>query len=94
MPKLDPDTRREVMAYLKENNASKQERREVWRWVHRGVDVHDNPWLYAWSGGSPMDLVSALRFDQELSRWYNTLTLEERNAEFGRHDDLLIGEDL
>ena len=94
MPKLDPDTRHEVMTYLKENNATKQERREVWQWVHRGVDIHDNPWLYAWSGGFPMDLISALRFDQELGEWYNTVTPDEREAEFDRHDDSLIGEDL
>lgn len=73
MPKLDPHTRYEVMAYLKENNATKDERREVWQWVHRGVDIHDNPWLYAWSGGFPMDLISALRFDQELRQWYKNL---------------------
>ena len=66
MPKLDPDTRHEVMTYLKNNNATKQERREVWQWVHRGVDILDNPWLYAWSGGGPMDLLSALRFDKDL----------------------------
>ena len=94
MPKLDPDIQREVMAYLKENNASKQERREVWQWVHHGADVHDNPWLYAWSGGFPMDLISALRFDRELREWYITMTPEERETEFGRHDDSLIDEDL
>ena len=94
MPKLDPDTRQEVMTYLKKNNATKQERREVWQWVHRGVDIHDNPWLYAWSGGFPMDLISALRFDQELEEWYNTMTPDEREAEFDRHDDSLIGEGL
>ena len=94
MLKLDPDTRREVMAYLKENNATKEERREVWQWVHRGVDVYDNPWLYAWSGGFPMDLLSALRFDLELRQWYNSLTPEERETELGRHDDPLICEDL
>ena len=41
-----------------------------------------------------MDLISALRFDQELEEWYNTMTPEEREAEFDRHDDSLIGEDL
>ena len=94
MPKLDPDIQREVMAYLKEHNASKQERREVWQWVHHGADVYANPWLYAWSGGFPMDLISALRFDRELREWYITMTPEERETEFARHDDSLIDEDL
>ena len=94
MSKLDPDTRHEVMAYLNENNATKEERRDVWQWVHHGANIYDNPWLYAWSGGFPMDLISALRFDKELKEWYDSLTLEEREAEFGSHDDLLIDEVL
>ena len=47
MPKLDPNTRREVMVYLKENSVTKEERREVWQWVHHGADMHENPWFYA-----------------------------------------------
>ena len=94
MSRLDPDTRQEVTAYLKENNATKEERREVWQWVHREVDIYGNPWLYAWSGGFPMDLISALRFDRKLNEWYDSLTPEEREAEFERHDNLLIDEVL
>ena len=47
MPKLDPNTRREVMVYLKENSVTKEERREVWPRVHHGADMHENPWFYA-----------------------------------------------
>ena len=94
MPKLDPNTRQEVMAYLKENSATKEERREVWQWVHHGADIYGNPWLYAWEGGFTMDLISALRFDRELREWYDSMTPEEREAEFGTHDDLLICEEL
>ena len=94
MSKLDPDTRREVMAYLNESNAAKEERRDVWQWVHHGADIDDNPWLYAWSGGFPMDLISALRFDKELKEWYDSLSPEERETEFVRRDDPLNDEDL
>lgn len=94
MPKLDPNTRREVMVYLKENSATKEERREVWQWVHHGADIHENPWFYAWSGGYPMDLISALRFDRELREWYNSMPPEEREAEFRVHGDPLIDEEL
>ena len=46
MPKLDREVRREVTQYLEENAATQEERREVWQWVHRGVNIYDNPWLY------------------------------------------------
>ena len=94
MPKLNPDTRQEVTAYLNENDASKEERSEVWQWVNRGMDIYDNPWFYVWSGGFPMDLISALRFDRELNEWYDSMTPEEREAEFSRHGDTLNGEDM
>ena len=74
MPKLDAETRREVMEYLQENNASTEERRTVWQWVHLGRNIYDNPWYYAFAGGVPMDLISALRFDKELYEWYVSLT--------------------
>ena len=38
MPKLDPEMRREVMDYLEENNATNEERSEVWQWLHRHSD--------------------------------------------------------
>ena len=41
-----------------------------------------------------MDLISALRFDRELREWYDSWTPEEREAEFGTHDDFLICEEL
>ncbi len=43
MPKLDMKTRREVMEYLRENNASPEEKRTVWQWVLLGRDIYDNP---------------------------------------------------
>ena len=94
MPKLNPEVRREVMDYLEENDATKEERREVWQWVHRGVDIYSNPWLYAWSGGFPMDLISAMRFDRELNEWYDSLTPEERKAKFGSCNTPLSNDDL
>ena len=94
MPKLDAETRREVMKYLRENNASHEERRAVWKWVHFGTDIYDNPWYYAFTGGMPMDLLSALRFDKELYEWYVSLTPEEREAEFGDHGEPITDDEL
>ena len=94
MPKLDEETRREVMEYLRENNASHEERRKVWQWVHLGTDIYDNPWYYVFTGGMPMDLLSAIRFDRELDEWYASLTPEEREKELGNHDDPITDDEL
>ena len=85
MPKLDSDLRCEVQTYLKENNATKEERATVWRMVHEGQDHLANPWLYAFEGGFLMDLVSALRFDQDLQDWYESMTAAEREEMFSSH---------
>ena len=78
MPMLDIALRREVQHYLKENNASKEERSAVWRMVHEGYDYLSNPWFYAFEGGFLMDLVAALRFDCDLQEWFDSLTPEEQ----------------
>ena len=94
MPKLDTKTRREVMEYLRENNASPKERRTIWQWVHLGTDIYDNPWYYAFTGGMPMDLLSALRFGRELDEWYESLTPEEWEVEFGDHGEPITHDEL
>ena len=94
MPKLNPGVRREVMDYLEDHDATKEERREVWQWVHRGMDIYSNPWLYAWSGGFPMDLLSAMRFDKNLSDWFDSLSPEEREAESGSRSARISDDEL
>ena len=94
MPKTDSKTKRQVMNYLAENDATKEKRREVWQWVHHGIDVYSNPWFYAWSGGYPMDLISELRFDSELNERYDSMTPDEREVEFGYRDTPIMIDDL
>lgn len=86
MPKLDPKLRREVQAYLDEMNATKAERAYVWRWVHSGHDFLSNSWYYAFEGGILMDIVSALRFDDELTEWVQAMSPEEFEEQFGEKD--------
>lgn len=78
MSMLDPALRREVQAYLNENNASKEERDTVWQMVREGYDHLSNPWYYAFDGGILMDLVAALRFDRDLMEWFDSLPPEEQ----------------
>ncbi len=94
MSNLDAEARQEVMEYLRENNASPEECRAVWQWVHLGTDIYDNPWYYVFAGGVPMDLISALRFDKELDEWYASLTPEEKDAEFGDHGEPITDDEL
>jgi len=85
MTTLDAALHSEVWDYLNENCATKAERATVWQMVHEGFDHLSNPWGYAFDGGILMDLVAALRFDDDLQEWYDSMTPEERAAEFGPH---------
>lgn len=86
MPKLNPELHREVQAYLDEMHATKTERAYVWRWVHDGHDFLSNGWYYAFEGGILMDIVSALRFDDELAEWVQAMSLEEFEKQFGEKE--------
>ena len=84
MPKLDPELRREVQVYLDEMHATKTERAYVWRWVHDGRDFLSNGWYCAFEGGILMDIVSALRFDAELTEWVQSMSPDEFEEQFGK----------
>lgn len=86
MPKLNPELQGEVQAYLDEMNATKTERAYVWRRVHNGHDFLSNGWYYAFEGGILMDIVSALRFDSELTEWVQDMSPEEFEEQFGEKD--------
>lgn len=49
---------------------------------------------YAFAGGVPMDLISALRFDKELDEWHDSLTPDEREAEFADHGEPITDDEL
>jgi hypothetical protein len=85
MPKLDAALHSDVQAYLKENHATADERAAVWKMVHEGQDHLSNPWYYAFEGGLLMDLLTALRFEQDQQEWYEELLPEERKELFGDH---------
>ena len=64
----------------------KRSARIVWRWVHDGHDFLSNGWYYAFEGGILMDIVSALRFDDELAEWVQAMSLEEFEEQFGEKE--------
>lgn len=58
--------RQEVLAYLKHQQASAEEQRQAWNWVHQGENLFDNPWFLYDESGQPMDFISAMRTIYEL----------------------------
>ncbi len=58
--------RQEVLAYLKQQQASPEEQRQAWNWVRQGENLFDNPWFLYDGSGQPMDFISAMRTIYEL----------------------------
>ncbi len=58
--------KREAAAYLKANDMTPEERKDLLDWVNSGQSVRDNPWLMVDEHGDPMDYLSAMRMVQEL----------------------------
>ena len=102
MPRLDPEYHKEVQEYFRRMNATKEERDEAWYWVHHGVDIYDNPWLYYNDDCWPADLIYAIRMDKDRKEWFDSLTDEERAVLWGEVKDdgpsleefLMMGEDV
>lgn len=74
-----------LLEQLKEYEAntpmSKEERKELYKWVSEGRSPYDNGDYICWDGGIPLDFVSALRAEKELRDWFNSLSEEEKEAE-------------
>lgn len=78
-----PAEHREVLKeqlkqYKKEMNLTKEELRELERWVSSGHSPYDNGNLIYGENGWPLDYVSALRAESEMLEWFNGLSEEER----------------
>lgn len=102
MPRLDPEYHKEVQTYFKRMNATKEERNEAWYWVHRGIDIYDNPWFYYNEAGYPADLILAIRMDKDQQEWFNSLSAEDQtllrtppdSTNLSLEDLLLMNEDV
>lgn len=62
---------------------TKEERRELHKWVASGRSPYENGSYVCASNGCPADFISALRFGSELQKWFDYLTEEERQQEMG-----------
>ena len=68
----------QLKQYKKEITMSKDELRELEKWVASGRSPYDNgDYIYS-ENGCPMDFVSAMRFQDEMYEWWTSLSKEER----------------
>ena len=74
-----------LQAQLKEYEAntpmSKEERRELHKWVAKGRSPYDNGDYICGADWYPLDFISALRAEKELQDWFESLSEEEKEAE-------------
>ena len=71
----------QLKQYKKEITMSKDELRELEKWVASGRSPYDNgDYIYS-ENGCPMDFVSAMRFQDEMYEWWMSLSEEEREQE-------------
>lgn len=78
-----PAENREVLKdqlkkYKKEMTLTKEELRELEKWVSSGHSPYDNGDYIYGENGWPLDFVSAMRVENEMMEWFNGLTEEER----------------
>jgi len=68
----------QLKSYIKEMPMTKEERKELEKWVSSGRSPYDNgDYIYS-DGGYPLDFVSAMRVQQEEMKWFNSLSEKER----------------
>ena len=71
----------QLKQYKKEITMTKDELRELKKWVASGRSPYDNgDYIYS-ENGCPMDFVSAMRFQDEMYEWWTSLSEEEREQE-------------
>lgn len=87
--KFHTNVKREVRELLKEQlkeyeahtRMTKEERKELYAWVASGRSPYDNGDFICGADGIPLDFISALRSNQELQNWFDSLSEEEKQAE-------------
>jgi hypothetical protein len=70
---------RQLERYESEMEMTKEERKELHKWVSKGNSPYDNgDYIYS-DNGFPMDFVNAGRFVDEQIEWFKNLSNEERD---------------
>lgn len=68
----------QLKSYIKEMSMTKEERKELEKWVSSGHSPYDKgDYIYS-DAGYPLDFVSAMRVQQEEMKWFNSLSEKER----------------
>ena len=78
---IPQEVRAFLQAQLKEYEAntpmSKEERRELHKWVAKGRSPYDNGDYICGADWNPLDFISALRAEKELQDWFESLSEED-----------------
>ena len=72
---------KQLKEYEQHMTMTKEERKELYEWVVSGRIPYDNGDYLCDGCGYPLDFVSALRTNQELQDWFDSLSEEEKEAE-------------
>ena len=71
----------QLKQYKKEMTMTKDELRELEKWVSSRRSPYDNgDYIYS-ENGCPMGFASAMRFQNEMCEWWMSLSEEEREQE-------------
>lgn len=68
----------QLKEYECRTDMTKEERRELHKWVASGRSPYDNGDYICGENGWPMDFISALRFVEEQTAWFRSLSPEEQ----------------
>lgn len=70
--------KKQLKDYKKETSMTREELRELNRWVSEGNSPYDNGDYIYTEYGVPMDFISALRFQKEHIEWLRSLPTDEQ----------------
>ena len=70
----------QLKQYEKEIVMTSNERKELYKWVASGRSPYDNGDYICGENGWPLDFVSAMRFEEEQMKWFQSLSEEEKEA--------------
>lgn len=51
----------EIVHYLDENKATREERRYAWKWIREGNSIYNNPGDFYGEDGNPLDFIQGIR---------------------------------
>lgn len=80
--------KKRLREYKAATEMTKEEQKELEKWVADGHDPFDNPWYIYGENGWPMDYIQALREDMWIYEQMKNMTPEELVAFYQEQEDV------